>query len=63
MHRLAAWTMAKLTRGRSPKAVDNCAGRFAVRAVKAVSRAQRGRSNAERLERANANRTIESDGR
>jgi hypothetical protein len=37
--------------------------RFADREVKAVSRAQRGRSNAERLERANANRTIESDGR
>ena len=33
------------------------------REVKAGSRAQRGRSNAERLEDANANRTIESDGR
>ena len=34
------------------RAVDNGAHRFADRAVKAASRAQRGRSEAERLERA-----------
>jgi hypothetical protein len=64
MHRLAAWTNWRSSREeRPPKAVDNCAVRFGVRAVKAVSRAQRGRSNAERLDRANANRTIRPDGR
>ena len=44
-------------------AVGNCALRFADREVKAASRAQRGRSNAERLERATRDRTIEPDGR
>ena len=43
-------------------AVDNCDPRFAAGAVKADSRAQRRRSEAERLERGNANRTIERDG-
>jgi hypothetical protein len=42
-------------------AVDNCDPRFAVGAVKADSRAQRGRSEAQRLEGDNANRTMESD--
>ncbi len=53
----------RLTCGRSREAVGNCALRFADREVKAASRAQRGRSNAERLERATRDRTIESDGR
>jgi hypothetical protein len=43
-------------------AVDNCRMRLADGAVKAVSRAQRGRSNAERLDRADANFTIGLDG-
>ena len=43
-------------------AVDNCRMRLAAGAVKAASRAQRGRSNAKRLERADANLTIEIDG-
>ena len=43
-------------------AVDNCHPRFAAGAVKADSRAQRGRSEAERLEGDNADRTMESDG-
>lgn len=53
----------KLTCGRSREAVGNCALRFADREVKAASRAQRGRSNAERLERVTRDRTIEPDGR
>ena len=36
--------------------------RLAEAAVKAVSRAQRGRSNAKRLDRADASLTIECDG-
>ena len=43
-------------------AVDNCRMRLADGAVKAVSRAQCGRSNAERLDRADANFTIGLDG-
>ena len=43
-------------------AVDNCRMRLADDAVKAASRAQRGRSNAKRLDRSDANRTIECDG-
>ena len=43
-------------------AVDNCRMRLADGAVKAVSRAQCGRSNAERLDRADANLTIGLDG-
>lgn len=44
------------------RAVDSCAFEVCVRGVKAASRAQRGRSNAERLDRADANRTIGVDG-
>ena len=43
-------------------AVDKCRTRLTDGAVKAVSRAQRGRSHAKRLERADANLTIECDG-
>jgi len=43
-------------------AVDNCDPRFAAGAVKADSRAERGRSEAQRLEGDNAKRTMESDG-
>ena len=46
----------------STRAVDNCHARLADCAVKAASRAQRGRSNAKRLDRADANLTIELDG-
>ena len=44
------------------RAVDKCRTRLADGAVKAASRAQRGRSNAERLDRADANLTIGIDG-
>jgi hypothetical protein len=44
------------------RAVDNCAFEVCVRAVKAGSRAQRGRSNAQRLDGADANLTIGVDG-
>jgi hypothetical protein len=44
------------------RAVDSCAFEVCVRGVKAASRAQRGRSNAERLDRADANLTIGVDG-
>ena len=43
-------------------AVDNCVCKVRGRAVKAVSRAQRGRSEAERLDGADANRTMGRDG-
>ena len=43
-------------------AVDNCRPRFAAGALKADGRAQRGRSEAERLEGDNANRIMKSDG-
>ena len=43
-------------------AVDNCHMRLAEAAVKAVSRAQRGRSSAKRLDRADASLTIRLDG-
>lgn len=43
-------------------AVDNCDPRFAAGAVKADSRAQRARSEAERLDGDNASLTMESDG-
>ena len=43
-------------------AVDNCDPRFAAGAVKADSHAQRGRSEAERLDGDNAKRTVEGDG-
>jgi hypothetical protein len=43
-------------------AVDNCDPRFAAGALKADSRAQRGRGEAERLEGDNASRTMECDG-
>lgn len=43
-------------------AVDNCRMRLADDAVKAASRAYRGRSNAKRLDGADANLIIECDG-
>ena len=43
-------------------AVDNYDPRFAAGAVKADSRAQRGRSEAERLDGDNAKRTVDGDG-
>ena len=43
-------------------AVDKCCTRLADGAVKAASRAERGRSNAKRLDRADANLTIGLDG-
>ena len=43
-------------------AVDKCRARLADGAVKAASRAQRGRSNAKRLDLADANLTIGLDG-
>ena len=42
--------------------VDKCRTRLAAGAVKAASRAQRGRSHAKRLDRADAILTIEIDG-
>ena len=57
VNRCADWISSAFT-----WAVDNCRTRLADGAVKAPSRAQRGRSNAQRLDRADANLTIGLDG-